>query len=90
MNEQSLTGIRNINTFRRLILQVIKSKDRNGKSISWLEQCVGNKLWYHKCKKRKSKQHQHWSKYTNFETEEEGNKIAPQCETSGHWIKNGL
>lgn len=34
--------------------------------------------------KKKSKQHQHWSKYTNFETEEEGNKIAPQCETSGH------
>lgn len=35
-------------------------------------------------KKRKSKQHEHWSKYTNLEAEEEGSKMAPQCRTSGH------
>lgn len=34
--------------------------------------------------RKKSKQHQHWRKYTNFEAEGEGSKTAPQCETSGH------
>ena len=49
-----------------------------------IQERVAYDIKIQKEKKRKSKQDQCWSKYTTFESEGKDNKMAPQCETSGH------